>query len=145
MARFFGQYEHSIDPKGRLILPSKFRPPFEMEGAGGFLTQQAEGCIALWTADEFESRMEDMLRLSREGASERNLVRVWSSTSAQVELDRQGRMALPGRLREFAGLELDGPVLVAGIVDRVELWNPQRWEERVAPEEQRLLEGGVIV
>ncbi len=137
MARFFGRYEHSLDDKGRVILPSKFRAHFEH---GGYLTQYQDGCLSLWTPDEFESQMESMLGRASTGQSDRNLARLWASTSHEVEVDRQGRMAIPSHLREFASLA--GDVLVHGAIDRVELWDPVRWAEKVQPEQQRLSEGG---
>ena len=136
MARFFGRYEHSLDDKGRVILPSKFRAPFER---GGYLTQYQDGCLSLWTPDEFESQMEVMQERAATGRGDRNLARLWASTSHEVEVDRQGRMAIPQHLRAFAGL--DGDVLVHGAIDRVELWDPRRWEEKVQPEEERLTAG----
>ena len=135
MARFFGRYEHSLDDKGRVILPSKFRGPFEH---GGYLTEYQDGCLSLWTPDEFELQMQAMQERAKEGRSDRNLVRLWASTSHELEIDRQGRMPIPAHLREFAALQ--GDVLVHGAIDRVELWNPQAWEERVRPDERWLLE-----
>ena len=137
MDRFVGRYEHSLDTKGRVILPAKFRGPFER---GGYLTQNSEGCLALWTPAEFERRMEMMLNRAETGhSSERNQVRIWASKAAEVEIDRQGRMPIPLHLRTFA--KLDGDVLVHGAIDRIELWNPAEWETRVAPEESWLTEG----
>jgi MraZ protein len=138
VARFFGRYEHSLDDKGRVILPAKFRNAFER---GGYLTQYQDGCLSLWTPDEFEQQMEAMQERASTGRSERNLARLWASTSHEVEVDRQGRMAIPGHLREFAAL--DGDVLVHGAIDRIELWNPERWAQRVEPEQERLSEGEV--
>ena len=136
MARFFGTYEHSLDSKGRVILPSKFRAPFEH---GGYLTEARDGCLAMWTPEEFERQMEEMQEQASASRSNRNMARFWASASRELEIDRQGRMVLPARMREYAGLE--GEVVVAGVIDRVELWNPQRWREKVDPEEQRLTEG----
>lgn len=138
MARFFGRYEHSLDEKGRVILPSKFRGPFEH---GGYLTQYQDGCLSLWTPDQFEIQMGTMLERAESGKSDRNLVRLWASTSHELEIDRQGRMAIPSRLREYAGLE--GDVLVLGAIDRVELWNQESWDQKVLPEEERLTQGDV--
>ena len=135
MARFFGRYEHSLDPKGRVILPAKFRAAFEH---GGYLSQNSERCLALWTPEEFEKRMVLMQQQAETGRGDRNLARVWASTSHEVEIDRQGRMAIPAHLREFARLASD--VLVTGAIDRVELWNPDLWEQNVKPEESRLTE-----
>ena len=136
MARFFGRYEHSLDEKGRIILPAKFRAHFEH---GGYLTEYQDGCLSLWTPDQFELQMDSMTERATSGRSDRNLVRLWASTSHELEIDRQGRMAIPARLREFAGLV--GDVLVLGAIDRVELWNRETWEEKVLPEEARLTQG----
>lgn len=136
MARFFGRFDHTIDGKGRVILPAKFRAAFE---DGGYLTQHHDGCLALWTPEQFDSQMLRMQERATSSRSQRNQARYWASTSHESEIDRQGRMMIPARLRGFAALESD--VLVLGAIDRVELWNPERWEEKVGPEEQRLTEG----
>lgn len=130
MARFFGRYEHSLDQKGRVILPAKFRAPFD---GGGFLTQYHDRCLALWTPDEFETQMLAMHDAQEQGREQRNLARLWSAGSAEVEPDKQGRMPIPQHLREFA--RLDSDVLVIGAIDRVELWSPSLWEARVEPSE----------
>jgi MraZ protein len=135
VAGFVGRYEHSLDDKGRVILPAKFRAQFER---GGYLTQHSEGCLALWTLGEFERQMESMQQRAAAGKSDRNRARLWASNSAEVEVDRQGRMAIPSHLRAFAALE--GEVLVHGAIDRVELWNAPAWAERVLPEESWLLD-----
>ena len=119
-----------------MILPAKFRGQFER---GGYLTQNSEGCLALWTPAEFERQMASMQDERTSGRAERNQARIWAANSAEVEIDRQGRMPIPSHLREFAGL--DAEVLVHGAIDRVELWNPTAWAERVMPEESWLLEG----
>jgi MraZ protein len=135
VAGFLGRYEHSLDDKGRVILPAKFRSNFEH---GGYLTQHKEGCLALWTPGEFERQMDSMLEQSAESQADRNRARIWAAASTDVELDKQGRMAIPSPLRLFAQLGSD--VLVHGAIDRVELWNPGNWERRVMPEESWLLD-----
>jgi MraZ protein len=138
-ARFFGRYEHALDAKGRVILPARFRASF---GPQAFLTQYQDRCLALWTPDEFEQQMADMERLQGQGPSERNLARLWASGSTEVEIDRQGRFAIPAYLREFAGL--DTGVLVNGAINRVELWNPSEWASRVLPAESQLTESAPV-
>lgn len=129
MPGFVGRFDHSVDAKGRVILPARFRPSFER---GGFLTQGFERCLTLWTPGEFERQSAEMQASYREGTPEsRNFARVWSSGSVDVEIDRQGRMGIPAHLREFAGL--DGEVLVTGVIDHIELWDPEEWQVRVAP------------
>jgi len=134
VAGFVGRYEHTLDAKGRVILPAKFRLAFEH---GGYLTENREGCLALWTPGEFERQKAAMLERASVGRTGRNRARLWASNSQDVEIDRQGRMAIPAHLRSFAGLETD--VLVTGVIDRVELWNPSVWAERVEPEERWFL------
>ena len=137
MARFFGRYEHSLDDKGRLILPAKFRPQFEH---GGFISQYRDGCLALWTPEDFDTQMAAMKEAEGAGREERNVARVWAAGTQEVEIDkRSGRMAIAPYLREFA--QLTGDVLVHGAMDRVELWNPEIWEEKVRPSEAALVEG----
>ncbi|HEY5246077.1 MAG TPA: hypothetical protein VIJ60_10455 [Acidimicrobiales bacterium] len=135
MPGFVGRYEHSLDTKGRVILPAKFRADFER---GGYLTENREGCLALWTPGEFDRQMVAMRERAATGRTNRNRARLWAANSHEVEIDRQGRMAIPSHLREFASL--DGDVLVHGAIDRVELWNPSTWRERVMPEEQWFLD-----
>ena len=135
-ARFFGTYEHTLDVKGRVILPARFRAAFER---GGYLTQNHDGCLALWTPEQFDKQMQEKEERESMSRADRNQARLWSSTSHEVEIDRQGRMPIPARLRDFAGLREN--VLVTGIINRIELWDPARWEQKIGPEEQRLTEG----
>jgi MraZ protein len=132
---FVGRYEHSLDSKGRVILPAKFRTSFER---GGYLAEHREGCLALWTPEEFARQMSAMQERAGSGSTDRNRARLWAANSSEVEIDRQGRMAIPSHLRTFASLETD--VLVHGAIDRVELWSPEVWEERVAPGEDWFLQ-----
>ena len=135
MAAFVGRFEHSLDDKGRVILPVKFRAEFEH---GAFLTENREGCLALWTPAEFDRQVRAMQAQASAGRTNRNRARLWAASSYEVEIDRQGRMPIPSHLREFASLE--GDVLVHGAIDRVELWSPAVWQERVVPDEQWFLE-----
>lgn len=137
VVKFFGRYEHSLDPKGRLILPAKFRSHFE---SGGYLTQYWEGCLALWAPDEFEKQMAGMEASQELGRSERNLARVWASGTQEVEVDKQGRLFIAPPLRAFAGL--DTGVLVNGALNRIELWSPERWAASLAATEQILIDDG---
>jgi MraZ protein len=135
VARFFGRYEHSLDTKGRVILPVKFRTHFER---GGFLTQYHDRCLALWTPEEFERQMEGMEEAQAQGREQRNVARLWASGTQEVDVDRQGRIAIPQHLRDFARLESE--VLVNGAIDRVELWRPEEWAQRMQPAERALTE-----
>lgn len=132
-ARFFGRFEHSLDAKGRVILPARFRAAFDTVA---FVSQHSERCLALWTPEEFELQVAEMEQRQHRSAEDRNLVRLWSAGLQEVELDRQGRVALPQYLRDYARLE--GQALVVGALNRIELWHPAEWAQRVAPAEAAL-------
>ncbi|MGH9029083.1 MAG: division/cell wall cluster transcriptional repressor MraZ [Acidimicrobiales bacterium] len=136
MAWFFGRYDHTIDAKGRVVLPAKYRPSFEH---GGYLTAFEEGCLGLWTVEDFEERKLQMKEQSRRSRDGRNLARLWSSETYELEMDRQGRLVIPSSLRSYAELQSD--VVVVGAMERVEFWSPGRWAEKVQPQERRLTEG----
>lgn len=133
MARFFGRYEHSLDAKGRLILPAKFRPAF---ANGGFLSQFNDRCLALWTPEDFEKQMNLMEEAQTQSTEQRNLARLWAAGSQEVEVDKQGRIAIPAYLREYGRLTSD--VLVNGAIDRLELWDPSEWNTKVVPAEAQM-------
>ena len=137
MTQFFGRYEHSLDVKGRVILPAKFRAHFERSG---FLTQYHDRCLALWTPGDFDKQMTSMAAAQEMGREERNIARLWASGTQEVDIDRQGRLAIPLYLRDFARLE--GDVLVHGAIDRIELWSPAEWAQKVQPSERRLTDEG---
>src|ERR1700685_1318692 len=126
MLGFVGHFQLSLDAKGGLILPAKFRGEFER---GGHLSPNSEGCVALWTPGEFSRQMDERLQMSRSGgSSERQQVRYWSANSSDVEFDKQGRFALPNAIRDYG--QLSGDVLIVGAIDHVELWNPTTYAEK---------------
>lgn len=137
MLGFVGQFQHSLDAKGRLILPAKFRSEFER---GGHLSPNTEGCVALWTPGEFARKTEDFLAESRSGGVlGRRQARYWAANSSDVEFDKQGRFALPTAIREYG--QLLGDVLVVGMLDHVELWNPAIYAEQVNSAEEMFKQG----
>jgi MraZ protein len=124
MAWLVGHYEHSLDEKGRITLPAKFRLYFEKLS---YLSQHEDGCLALWTPQEFETQAGRKLEEELNGsAEERNKARRWAASVHEVELDKQNRMAIPNTLRQFA--QLNGLVIINGMMNRVEFWNPERWQ-----------------
>jgi MraZ protein len=125
---FVGASQHFVDPKGRVVLPAKFRKPF---GSGALLCPYESGCLALWTQEGFGELTARLRERSSETPEQRNVLRVWSSRAEEVSLDSQHRLLLTSPLRGFAGI--GDAVLFSGAIDHVELWDPARWEERVAP------------
>jgi MraZ protein len=137
MLLFVGQFQHSLDAKGRLILPAKFRPEFEH---GGHLAPNPDGCVALWTPAEFARKSAEYLEAARRGSpKERHEARFWATNSADAEFDRQGRFAVPSTIRDYAGL--DGEVIIAGNLDHLELWNPTAYLTQVESVEEAFKRG----
>jgi MraZ protein len=133
VTRFVGRYEHSLDVKGRIILPARFRNSFE---TAAYLSKHEDRCLALWTPQAFEHKLDQMEEIQDSSPEERAKVRAWAAGSAEIELDRQGRVAIPGHMREFARLET--AVLVHGAIGHIEIWNPDEWAVRGAPGEADL-------
>jgi MraZ protein len=125
--KFVGNFPRSLDVKGRVILPSRMRTHFEEHG---YLTPGTDGCLALWPEEEFELEAERQHAKDALGPEARNDLRDWAALVTRVEFDRQNRMPVPSELREIADLEQE--VLFVGVLDRVELWSPQRWAARRA-------------
>ena len=125
--KFVGNFPRSLDTKGRVILPSRMRTHFQQHG---YLTPGADGCLALWPEEEFELEAQRQHEKDALGMEARNDLRDWSANVTQVEFDRQNRMPVPAELRTLA--DLDEEVLFVGVLDRVELWSPQRWAARRA-------------
>jgi MraZ protein len=121
-----GEFEHTIDEKNRLTLPSKFRESF---ADGLVVTRGMDGCLYAYTRPDFDRLVDDLRgldQLSREG---RVMNRFFFSGAAEAELDKQGRINLPAALIESAGL--DREVVVAGVYDHVEIWDRPTWREHL--------------
>lgn len=123
MANFVGQAQHTLDAKGRLVLPMKYRADFER---GGYLTPDKGGCVSLWSVEEFVVKTAQYAELrTDESGHGLTMSRYFTANSFEIEVDRQGRFALPQKSREIGLLE--GEVLVVGQHDHLELWNPARF------------------
>ena len=118
---FVGTHDHTLDDKGRLVMPAKFRSHFS---GPAYLSPWA-GCVALWTAGRFESMVRRLEEEVRAGETDPGVLRGLAARSEEVRLDPQGRIIVPPRLREFAALERD--VVVCGAIDRIEIWNAPDW------------------
>lgn len=121
---FMGEYSHTIDPKGRLIIPSRFR---EQLGDEFVLTKGLDGCLSIYPMDEWEKFEEQLRGLPLTNKNARTFSRFFVAGATACELDKQGRILVPGTLREFAGLEKD--VVLTGNINRIEIWSKQKWSE----------------
>lgn len=124
MQYFLSRHDHSLDSKGRLTLPAEFRSAF---GEVAILSPLLDGCVAIWSQEEFDKRAEQMLDKARRGQAERNVARSFAANAKEVSIDSHGRIVVPAHLRTYADLGSD--VAVVGALNHVELWNPDRWSE----------------
>ena len=122
-----GEYEHTIDDKNRLTLPARFR---DAMSDGVVVTRGMDGCLYAYARgdwqERFQSRVASLDPLSSEG---RKLQRHFFSGAAEAELDKQGRIMIPGPLLRYAGLERE--VVVAGIHDHLEIWDRDTWRREL--------------
>ena len=120
---FMGEYNHSIDEKGRIIVPSKFR---EQLGDNFVVTQGLDGCLFLYPNEEWENFVAGLRGLPG-NKDARRLQRYFMAGAVSCEVDKQGRILIPAKLREQAGLEKE--VLFIGVLSKIEIWSKERWEK----------------
>ena len=119
-----GEYEHSLDAKGRLIMPAKLRADM---GEKFIITKGLDGCLFVFSQNEwsnFESKLKE-LPLTNKNA--RDFVRFFLSGATECEIDKQGRFLLVNTLREYA--EITKEVIIIGVGTRLEIWNKEKWKK----------------
>ena len=121
---FMGEYGHTIDAKGRIIVPAKFR---ESLGDNFIITKGLDNCLFVYTNEEWQRFEEKLKTLPLTNKNARTFTRFFLAGAADVELDKQGRILLPAVLREFAGLEKE--VVSVGVLKRIEIWDKNRWQD----------------
>jgi MraZ protein len=133
---FLGEFEHSLDAKGRVILPAKFRD--QLEG-GAVMARALDGCLAVYPVDEFARVAAHLQDARSRGATERRAARSYFSGAVEITPDKQGRVAIPAPLRTFANLERE--VTVTGNFDHLEIWDRETFRQHDA-EGQASIAGG---
>lgn len=119
---FTGEHQHTLDEKGRVILPARFR---DRLASGLYLAPGQDRCVDVYPVSVFERRVEQLRSLPREDQRARGYLRVFLAGAHQETPDTQGRVTLPQRLREYAGLEKD--LTVVGNDEHLELWDRDVW------------------
>lgn len=133
-----GEYLHTIDNKGRLIFPAKFR---EELGEKFIATKGLDNCLFVYSLDEWAILENKLKQLPIAKPEARAFVRFFFAGAAELECDKQGRVLLPAPLREHAKLDKD--IVVIGVSTRVEIWGKEAWEEynaRIGPEVTNIAE-----
>ncbi|OIO81695.1 MAG: cell division/cell wall cluster transcriptional repressor MraZ [Candidatus Omnitrophica bacterium CG12_big_fil_rev_8_21_14_0_65_43_15] len=125
---FYGEYEHTIDRKGRLIIPSKFREVFKEHFIEKFyITRGLDGCLFVFTEDEWKNQETKFKNVSFTKKESRKFNRLYFSGACDLACDRQGRILIPQYLKDYAGIKKD--VIIVGISNRIEIWSEQRWKD----------------
>ncbi len=119
-----GEYEHSLDTKGRLIMPAKLR---EDIGEKFVITKGLDGCLFGFSQKEWANFEEKLKTLPLTQKNARNFVRFFLSGAMECEIDKQGRFLIASNLREAGSLEKE--VVIIGVGTRIELWNKEKWHE----------------
>ena len=121
---FIGEYEHSVDAKGRVIMPAKLR---EDIGEKFIVTKGLDGCLFAYSKTEWSNFEEKLKTLPLTNKNARDFVRFFLSGAVECEIDKQGRFLIPNNLREYATLEKE--INIMGVGTRIEIWNRESWKK----------------
>lgn len=125
---FYGEYEHSIDRKGRLILPAKFREVAKANFIEKFfVTRGLDKCLFMFSEEEWKTQEQKFKTLSFTKKETRKFNRVYFSGAVDIQIDSQGRFIVPQYLKDFAGIKKD--VVIIGVANRIEIWSKDIWQE----------------
>lgn len=121
---FIGEYEHSVDAKGRVIMPAKLRDDI---GEKFILTKGLDGCLFAYSQTEWSNFEEKLKTLPLTNKNARDFVRFFLSGAIECEIDKQGRFLIPGNLREYGKLIKD--IVILGVGTRIEIWDKATWKK----------------
>lgn len=119
-----GEYKHNLDLKGRIAMPAKFREHLK---GGAIITRGLDHCLFVFGKNEWEILAQKLISLPLAQANSRAFVRLMLAGATDVELDAQGRVLIPDYLREYAELKKES--IIAGLYNRMEIWNKEKWEQ----------------
>ena len=125
---FYGEHEHTIDRKGRLIIPSRFREVMKEHYTDRFVvTRGLDRCLFLFPEDEWRTQEAKFRALSFTKQEARRFNRFYFSGASELTCDRQGRVLIPPYLKEYAGIKRD--VMLVGVSNRIEIWDQEEWKK----------------
>ncbi|MBN1794684.1 MAG: division/cell wall cluster transcriptional repressor MraZ [Candidatus Omnitrophica bacterium] len=124
---FYGEFSHTLDRKGRIIIPARFRESFKEHYAEKFyLTRGLDTCLFLFTEDEWRTQESKFKNLSFTKPEARQFNRLFFSGAAEVVCDKQGRILIPAYLKQYADIKRE--VVVVGVSNRIEIWAKENWK-----------------
>ncbi|MDD5432182.1 MAG: division/cell wall cluster transcriptional repressor MraZ [Candidatus Omnitrophica bacterium] len=125
---FYGEYSHSIDRKGRIILPAKFRDVAKSHFIEKFfVTRGLDTCLFVFSEEEWRSQENKFKAISFTKQQARTFNRLYFSGAQEVTFDSQGRMLIPQYLKDYAAIKKD--VVIVGVSNRIEIWSKDKWQE----------------
>ena len=124
---FRGSSFHTIDAKGRLIIPARFRDVIRADGGERVMLSRMDGCLVAYVLDEWRRIEARILQLAQKNDSMRRFRRVFIGGAFDCACDKQERILIPPLLRDYAGLQKD--VVLVGVLDHFEIWSRDKWEQ----------------
>lgn len=121
---FYGEFQHILDVKNRIIIPAKFRLGL---GESFILTKGWDKCLTIYTMEEWRNLENKIKELPRSDEKVRRFVRIMFGGACECEPDAQGRVLIPGQLREYAGINKE--IISVGVLERIEIWSRECWDE----------------
>ena len=127
---FRGSSFHTIDAKGRIIIPARFKDVIKADGGEGLMITRMDSCLLGFMFSEWRKIEAKILDVAEKSDNMRRFRRVFIGSASECGCDTQGRILIPPRLREHANLE--GKAVIAGTLDKIEIWNTERYEEDIS-------------
>ena len=125
---FYGEFEHAIDKKGRLIIPSKFREALkEYDIEKLYITRGLDKCLFVFTESEWKTQESKFKSIPFTKSEARKFNRIYFAGATQIEFDKQGRILIPKYLKDYAGIKRD--VMIIGVSNRMEVWSRDEWQK----------------
>ncbi len=124
---FYGEYEHNLDEKGRIIIPSKLRTVFNNKGISSFvLTRGLDRCLFLFSIEEWQKQDEKFRAMPFTKPEARQFNRLYFSGACETSFDKQGRFSVPTYLKDYASIK--SKVMIIGVSNRIEIWDYEQWK-----------------
>lgn len=133
---FRGRFLHTIDDKGRIMVPARFREELRANYDERLIITNLDGCLVAYPAAEWSKLEEKLMQKSQVKKEVKAFIRFFVSGASECSLDDQGRVLVPPSLREYAALERE--VVLAGMLNRIEIWNKEKWNQEISSSVENL-------
>ena len=138
---FRGSSFHTIDPKGRVIIPARFRDVLKAGGGDGVMLSRMDTSLFAYTFEEWKKIEDKILAMAEKSEAMRRFRRVFIGGAFELNCDKQGRILIPPTLRHYAGVQKE--IVLVGVLDHFEVWSRENWEAENLRMEEDMMEEGV--